>query len=379
MTEVQKKFIKLLKSAVNREKISINATDEEWKEIYKLSHTHSVMTMLYFAVSENKISVPEEFNKILNQSFYISVTQLANQQHWAKIIFSEFDAAGIKYLPLKGTVIRSIYPHEEMRTSCDIDVFYDSVHTEKAKEIMEKHGFSEGRAGENHYEYNKGAVCFELHFLLTSPNKFLKAYYENIWERLENTKGKRYDFSTEDCYIYILLHLVKHFLSGGGGMRAILDIYLYNRKYNLNKDYLNKELKKLGILTFTEIIEKTAEFLFGEGKEDNDVSAVTEFLLSGNTYGTKEVGAITKHGSKTKYIIYRIFPPREKMEKLYPSLKGKKYLLPFFYIKRWLDVLFTRKERIKSVVNTAKNAEDTLGAGDIIKSVGLDYVKDRFF
>ena len=88
MTAVQQNFIKLLKSVVNNEKATITATADEWKEIYKLAHTHSVVTMLYFAVENNKINSPEEFKKILKQSFYLSVTQLVNQQHWAQTIFS---------------------------------------------------------------------------------------------------------------------------------------------------------------------------------------------------------------------------------------------------------------------------------------------------
>ena len=58
-----------------------------------------------------------------------------------------------------------------------------------------------------------------------------------------------YEMSHEDFYIYMLVHNSNHFRIGGMGARMVLDSYVFlkNHQSELDYDYLNVMLEKIGI------------------------------------------------------------------------------------------------------------------------------------
>lgn len=54
----------------------------------------------------------------------------------------------------------------------------------------------------------------------------------------------------EDHYLFTLYHLLEHFIRGGIGIRMVLDIFILSQLSELNWEYLNQELKILGIEEF---------------------------------------------------------------------------------------------------------------------------------
>ncbi len=384
MTQGQLDFINLIKSAVNQEK-TVFPHRIDWDEVYILSRKHSVIPILYSAIRLNSLEAPNDFMNSLKGEYYSIICRHTNQQYWAQQVFAELENNHVKYMPLKGIVIYNIYPMEEMRTSCDIDIFFDKKRLETIKEIAKKYNLIFVEKGENHYVYCKDNVLFEFHYALTPPNEFLKKYYRNIWNKLINKNGFRFDFSPEDHYIYLLLHFVKHFLNGGGGIRALLDIYLYDKRYELNREYIKKELQKLGLCKFHAVIQKTANVLFGNIEGDEETDRIAGFIVSCSTYGSAKIAVSTKYHSSSKYtskisyLQYRVFPPMEKMKNMYSILSKVPLLLPFFWVVRWFDVLFTRRERIKTVFETSQQISVEHSLYEILKSVDLDKTISRYY
>lgn len=62
------------------------------------------------------------------------------------IISAALEKAQISYIPLKGAVLRHLYPEKNLRTSCDIDLLVHEEDIDETIEIIENNtGFGKGK------------------------------------------------------------------------------------------------------------------------------------------------------------------------------------------------------------------------------------------
>ena len=86
-------------------------------------------------------------------------------------ILQQLEEAGIWYMPLKGSILKELYPAIGMRQMSDNDILYDASRSEDVRRIMEGRGFTTERIGKgNHDIYYKPPVLnFEMHTALFGP------------------------------------------------------------------------------------------------------------------------------------------------------------------------------------------------------------------
>ena len=254
----------------------------------------------------------------------------------------------IRYAPLKGIIIKELYPSIGLRQMSDFDILFDSKYSQKVRDIMLELGFScESFGKHNHDVYFKQPVSnFEMHTGLFSEmiNVEIFYYYKDIKERLikdeDNNFG--YHFRNEDLYIYLTAHEYKHFSESGTGLRSVLDTFVFWQKYGsqLDKEYISAETEKLGISDFEQQNRLLALHLFGDGELTEQDREMLEYVIYSGTYGTLQnsiENSVKKNGGGKKgkriYIINKLFLPLNIVKEVYPFYYKHKLLLPvlFFY------------------------------------------------
>ena len=182
------------------------------------------------------------------------------------------------------------------------------------------------------------------------------AYYADVKERLIKDEGNRFGwhFSVEDFYIYITAHEYKHYSYAGTGLRSLLDVYVYLRRFGdaMQWDYVQSEVGKLGLSDFEARNRRLAMNLFSGGHLSADDREMLDYIALSGAYGTiehsiakrlKEYGG-GKRG-KARYLMNRIFLSMESIQSGYPFFYKQRLLLPllFFYrIGRALSVSWSR-------------------------------------
>lgn len=338
---------------------------ENWNGLFEFSKKHSLANLFYNAVKDSE-RVPAEVKNKAKQHFLANTAQQISQEYYASEMFSRFEEAGIKYSPLKGYVLRKLYPAPELRISCDVDVFYDETRKKDVYAIMQELGFENEGDSVNHGEWMKEAVTIETHHQLAAQNDLYHDYYEDIWDRLKTKNGSLYEFSDEDFYIYFFVHAAKHFAHGGFGVRTVLDVYVYTHNKTLDRAYLDTEFEKIKLKKFVQTIENLSEVWFGERQTDEDSELLGEYIFGSGTYGLSSNNAVInnvnegKSVKKTKisYFFKTIFPSYKIMKSHYPILKKLPFLLPFAWIVKWFAVLFKRRERFGVVVRNVKSVDE---------------------
>ena len=150
-------------------------------------------------------------------------------------------------------------------------------------------------------------------------------------------------------------HEYKHFISGGTGVRSLVDTYIFLRRFSDTLDwaYIHAELKKLSITEFEKNNRELAvKIMRREPLTENEEKLLHYYILSG-TYGTIEhhINNRMEHtadNNKSKYLIHRLFPPLKHYEMWYPWAYKHKILLPAAWLFRLFRAATARRERIMS-------------------------------
>lgn len=115
---------------------------------------------------------------------------------------------------------------------------------------------------------------------------------------------------------------------------------IYKKSETLDWNYINLQLKNLELYDFYKNIISLGEFWFGNGVSDERIERLERYIMDAGLYGTMEnygVIKISKNG-RIKSIALLLFPSVKFMQERFPILKTKLYLLPIYYVIRWLRV-----------------------------------------
>lgn len=336
-------LIALLKAAIKREPMPAVSDTLDWKHLIALSKKQQVYSIIASVLDISLL--PKEQSAELTGYVQSELLRLLSMKNELDGLENDLMRKQIKFMLLKGSVIRNYYPQQKMRQMSDIDILYDSSKRDELIKIMKLRGFRLTASCENSDDFFKEPFyTFEWHReLFFKENKFCPHF--DLWDNAkadEDNPCKFYVESTEH-FVYTICHMFKHYATNGCGVRFLCDIYvLMNYGEKIDMPRAMKRLEKIGIGDFADDAIALAGAVFSDGAITENQQKMLDFLLSSGVYGNLVVDYSQKlealGGSKLKYIFSRIFPPKNKMYADYRRLEKRPYLLPFYYIVR----LFTK-------------------------------------
>lgn len=283
---------------------------------------------------------------------------------------------GIKHMPLKGVILKELYPQAGMRQMADNDIWYDEKYSKELEVFMKKLGYTDISVGGNHDCYKRPPIYnFEMHRTLFSRvYEPFYSYYTDLDRLLitDSDSGYACHFSNEDFYVFMIAHEYKHYSYGGTGFRSILDCCVYLKKYGdkLNFKYIEKETDKLQLSNFEQKQRRLCKKLNEVQLDTLDTSEqeMLEYCFLSGTYGNmenlvsgrlKKLSDSGKITSKTKrrYVISRIFPPMEFYKIHYPFFYKHKALIPLCFFIRAYNGIFKKRINLKKEIQIIKSSD----------------------
>lgn len=355
MDEKKVFFINAIKCALNG-KTAECENYSDWNDFCKYTAVQNAWSFAHFALE--KSSAPEEVKNLLEQRFASVVGQQVRQEFFQGAIFDKLDENKIEYLPIKGSTLRALYPHPEMRVSCDVDFLVRQEDMPAVREVLKSCGLEQDTScvGADHDVWHaEGGVTIEPHKSLMSLTDFA-GYFTDFWQKTfpvgDGTSRMR--LKTEDEYIFLIAHAYKHFIHGGCGVKTLCDVWFFRKKHtDMDEEYVYTELEKIGAAKFDKKIIALADCWLGDAEMDEESEILTDFLFDGGVYGTGKSSALmgtdaeSVQKTKRKYLLKRLFPPLKSLKLRYPVLNKCPFLLPVMWIVRIFDAIFTRRGTIK--------------------------------
>lgn len=384
MKECHRVLLKLIQCSIEEKKYEI-PEKVDWITILTLAKEHKVEMLLYYGIYISGAEVPKEVFQDLTMCVLKMTSIDSRQEHEISNLLTALEEAKVDYLPLKGIILKKMYPKSEMRYMGDADILIKCEQYDKIKEILPKIGFRFVKESNHEYIWQKNIVCIEFHkYLIPSYNEDYFAYYNDCWSLAKKENGK-YSMLDEDFLIYLFTHLAKHYRDSGIGIRHFVDIWVYlKRKNELNREYIEAELGKLQLLEFYKNSLKMLEVWFGKAEEDDITKLMTQWVFSSGAFGTKETkefsAALKKiknreKNKKINFYILAIFPPAKDMKKRYSVLEKLPFLLPVFWGVRIVSAVFFRNQNIKNnKKRLEKLTEENLNEFEtLLRAVGLNF------
>ena len=372
MNKPVKDLIYLLTCAVNGitpDTEKVQAMDLE--QLYRLAKAHTLRAAVFIALRSAGVqdsNFHQAYNKAVRKNILLDVERTA--------ILTELERRGIWYMPLKGSILKELYPENGMREMADNDILYDSTKQGEVKTIMLSRGYSAESVGKsNHDVYMKPPVLnYEMHTLLFGATSDFYAYYQDTKRLMKPDEGSKYGFhfSDEDFYVYMLAHEYKHFSGGGTGLRSLLDCYVFlrNKGDSLDWTYIREQIKQLNIADFEREQRELADKLFSSvtfPELSEHEQEMLNYYLTSTTYGTRTRSAenlVKKHYAKSQsrskfsFIRARLFPDMEFMKQYYPFFYRHKLLLPVGYVWRWIKGIATNHKKIQAEMKALRQYDN---------------------
>lgn len=179
-----------------------------------------------------------------------------------KKLFSELKKNNINFCILKGEGVAVLYKEPLFRISSDTDIFLENKCDEnKVVEISKSLGYFVPNNQKKKKDFkiiHKSGGLIECHTELIGDisREILfpdyKGITEEFYESEDDYGNKIITLGINDNLVYLTIHLLKHFIFQGCGIRPMMDLLLFMKKY---KDDINWD-------TYYEILKSWRYYVF---------------------------------------------------------------------------------------------------------------------
>ncbi len=312
--------------------------------------SHQILPIVYYQTKDDA----------LKSAYFQAISSYTQRKALLNQITEAF--SDIPFYTVKGVAVADFYPVPQLRTMGDCDIIVHECDKERARQRLLSIGFTEqtGEWDNMEWHFEKLGLDFELHHRLlydeTVNTEQEKAFADRAWDYV---RGHELDINFH--FVYVLLHLKKHLLNRGAGIRQFMDLAVMSRNAGLNREQVKGFLQQAGIEKFAGVCSALCVRWFGISLPvdtpeitDEFFAQATDAIFANGVFGFEVSGyeekamlnTIQKSG-KFGSIIRHLFPSYKIccVTPKYKWINGKPFLLPVLWIYRIFWAVFSGKSK----------------------------------
>ncbi len=362
MTTAQKLILQLIRYEINNKPVDASlisqVNEDVLDEIFRCSSEHDVGYIVGSALHKLGLLSGELQTAFFNEQL-ASMYRYERIKYESECIAKLFEEEDIKFVFLKGTVIRNLYPKPEMRMSCDVDILVLPEDIDRAGEVLKtKLSFAfDSRCGHEINWLSPSGLKVELHFTLLEREYKIKELLDKVWEYAKPIQdgSSQHILSNEFFVYYHISHISKHFLNGGCGIRQFLDLWFIKNNLSYDNKVLDDMLETSKLDKFADVVFDVANVWFSDNYEAKLPDGTEEYILNG-AFGSTENHVIMEKNKNNKsrlhMVLKLVFASGETIKNLYPQAMKHPVLIPYYSVARWCRIIF--KDRMKKQAGMIK-------------------------
>ena len=361
LTTTETQFLHIAKAALFGGDLPSDKVD--WPAIFTLANQQTLLPILFEAVrktpavDENAVLLAVTKQQVIAQVLH----QTVRSAEFADL-YQKLRAAGLHPVVVKGQLCSRLYPLKDHRISADDDLYISDAEFMACHEQLLANGLRTGApadelasADEVPYTKNGSPLYIELHRHLFDSAEDAHDELNRFFADLNPVEiDGLLAMPPHEHLLYLILHAYKHFVRSGIGARQFCDIVRWARAYHAEIDWqhLHEQCESVHAATFAAAAFHIAgDYLgieFGLPAPWGDAVDVEPLLhdsLCGGVYGSNDLTRLhsstvtlnavkaSRTGEKSS-VLRTVFPKREYLERRYPYLKKRPYLLPVAWVQR---------------------------------------------
>lgn len=345
-----------------------------WEDVFRLAGTQNVFPLVFEAAS----AVPgftgdAQYVKYMSKALKQTSDQI-RQTHAFLLLYQAFLESGLHPLVIKGIVCRQLYGALcDHRPSGDEDILIQKQEFESVSRVFLSKGYRSEyeavtdlqleRLQEITFSDPESGLRVEVHINLFGNTNDRRTKMNQYFRKVFQTPRKVLLDGTElwtmchtDHFLFLVLHASNH-LTGGFGVRLMLDILQYLERYGkeIDWEYVDRILQEMGAQFFLSDLIMIGNQYFGFQLEMTGPpgcpEALLEDMLSSGVFGNatqsqrtaSNMTRLVRSGHPVKTALLFVFPERRYFVRVCPEILEHPWLLPVCWVRRWL--LFLRRNR----------------------------------
>jgi len=214
----------LVRNALWGDKIpSLWLSDEKWEKIYKIASDQALLSIIFDAFNSECVPPKTILSRwTLDVSRCESVAERINNVQ--EELSSYLDKNGIEYAILKGVNIAKFYPDPKHRIAGDIDFYFPSANGFAMANRMAKRLSEIKLDSDGDIHYVRFGIVVEHH---RGWNHLSSKAASNMQARIQD-----HSLIPEDDLLMLSSHLLRHAMTGGAGLRQLMDVAVATRAYH---------------------------------------------------------------------------------------------------------------------------------------------------
>ena len=380
VTNEFKALMQLVGAAAQGRMVSELPDDLDWAKIERLANEQAVQTLLGYALRLSAgLRCPDDLRKrLVSQMRRAAFSNRAWKESILRLI-GKMNNEGIPALLIKGYAVADCYAAPDCRMSGDTDVLIEPKNEKRACAFMKANGFAVERRWTNgHHDVCRHPQlgCVELHVMLYDE------IVEDVWfGRMDGREfvcesaievatqdGSYRTLGYTDHMIFLMLHLIKHFIMTGMSLRMMLDVALFfsHHAERIDSARFWKTMESLKYGTIAQSILWAMVRYCGIDATSipglceacpKQVGMILDDLENGGWLGkidekAREEGwyeynrqLLMKNRSKAQYLLFMLrwkmgaylkalFPSRKTLAIRYPCVQKSVIVIPFAWVHR---------------------------------------------
>ena len=361
LTTTETQFLHIAKAAVSGG--DLPAENVDWPAIFTLANQQKLLPILFEAV--RKMPAAEENVALFAVTKQQVIGQVLNQTVRSaefSDLYRKLRAAGLHPIVVKGQLCSRLYPLKDHRISADDDLYISDAEFMACHKQLLANGLTTdtpvdelATADEVSYTKKGSPLYIELHRHLFDSAEDAHDELNHFFADLNPVEIDGFlAMPPHEHLLYLILHAYKHFVRSGIGLRQFCDIGLWARAYHGEIDWqrLHEQCESVHAATFAAAAFRIAKDYLGiefdlpaPWSDAVDAEPLLHDSLCGGVYGSNDLTRLhsstvtlnavkaSRTGEKSG-VLRTVFPKREYLERRYPYLKKRPYLLPVAWAQR---------------------------------------------
>ena len=361
LTTTETQFLHIAKATISGGDLPAEKAD--WPAIFTLAGQQKLLPIVFEAV--RKMPAAEENVALFAVTKQQVIGQVLNQTVRSaefSDLYHKLRSAGLHPIVVKGQLCSRLYPLKDHRISADDDLYISDVEFMACHEQLLANGLTTdtptdelATADEVSCTKNGSPLYIELHRHLFDSAEDAHDELNHFFADLNPVEIDGFlAMPPHEHLLYLILHAYKHFVRSGIGLRQFCDIGLWARAYHGEIDWqrLHEQCESVHAATFAAAAFRIARDYLGiefdlpaPWGDAVDVEPLLHDSLCGGVYGSNDLTRLhsstvtlnavkaSRTGEKSS-VLRTVFPKREYLERRYPYLKKRPYLLPVAWAQR---------------------------------------------
>ena len=361
LTTTETQFLQLAKAAISGGVLPTGPVD--WPAIFTLANQQKLLPILFEAVRRTPADEADAaLFAAMKQQVLVQVLNQTVRTEEFSALYGSLRAAGLHPVVVKGQLCSRLYALQDHRISADDDLYIPDAEFLACHEQLLANGLTTdtppdelAAADEVSYTKKGSPIYIELHRHLFDSAEDAHDELDRFFADLRPIESDGLlAMPPHEHLLYLILHAYKHFVRSGIGLRQFCDVGLWARAYHDQIDWprLHDQCASVHAATFAAAAFQIARAYLGIAfvlpapwRDDIDVVPLLHDTLCGGVYGSNDYtrlhsSTVTLNAVKASRagerggVLRTVFPKRAYLERQYPYLKERPYLLPVAWGQR---------------------------------------------